>query len=86
MDIIDRLKNDKLYIDAIDDAIAEIEKLRKWNEIYKETNRWYRLFMGHVASMLGIVDQQNKIHQASQIIDALRNLLNTTHKKGATKI
>lgn len=30
MDIVDRLNDDELFTDAIDDAIAEIEKLRHY--------------------------------------------------------
>jgi hypothetical protein len=32
MDIIDRLNDPELYVDAIDDAIREIERLRCQNE------------------------------------------------------
>jgi len=38
MDIIKRLNDNELYIDAIDDAIVEIDKLRNENAALKEHN------------------------------------------------
>ena len=35
MDIIERLNDPELYIDAVDDAIREIERLRHVIEMYK---------------------------------------------------
>ena len=39
MDIIERLQNDEMYIDAIDDAIIEIKRLRKWSKVWKQQAR-----------------------------------------------
>jgi len=41
MDIIERLEDSELYVDAIDDAIAEIKRLRRRVEVLETVAKVY---------------------------------------------
>ena len=65
MDIIERLNDPELYIDAVYDAINEIERLRR--VIFKVT--------GRIENALHVIDKQGQLLDGSIPIDAAKQQL-----------
>ena len=62
MDIIERLNDPELYVDAVYDAINEIERLRR--VIFKVT--------GRIENALHVIDKQGQLLDGSIPIDAAK--------------